>query len=87
MTWICTGWTEGDGALINTIDAPSFASALRLVNAVARVAEALDHHPDIVWTYRRIELRCHTHETGTVTSRDHALAAAIDKELGVLSAG
>lgn len=86
MTQAATSWQEIDGALVTTIDAPSFACARRCVEAIADVAELMDHHPDIVWSYRHLEVRCSTHTTASVTELDHRLVAAIDVALEPLLA-
>jgi 4a-hydroxytetrahydrobiopterin dehydratase len=73
------GW-QGDPLAINrTVELPSFMAAIRVVVAVADVAEELDHHPDIDIRWRRLTFRCATHSAGGVTDRDVALAGRIDE--------
>ncbi|MDQ0895675.1 4a-hydroxytetrahydrobiopterin dehydratase [Agromyces ramosus] len=54
-----------------------FASAVRLVDAVAVVADEADHHPDIRLGWGRVEFELSSHDVGGVTSRDLALARRI----------
>jgi 4a-hydroxytetrahydrobiopterin dehydratase len=72
-------WTERDRALHTEIKTRDFASALALVNAIGRLAEEANHHPDLAfgWGYLRITLT--SHDKGSVTERDRKLAAAIDQ--------
>lgn len=55
-----------------------FAAAMRFVNAVADLAEAANHHPDIDIRWNRVSLRLSTHSRGGLTDLDFALAARID---------
>lgn len=72
------GWTRIGDAIVRTCDFPSFAAAIAFVNAVADLAEAADHHPDIDIRYRRVTLALTTHDAGGLTRRDFALARQID---------
>jgi 4a-hydroxytetrahydrobiopterin dehydratase len=72
-------WTETEGALERTVELPSFRAAIALVNRVADLAEAENHHPDIFVSYRRVTLRWTTHSAGGITDRDRELAARTDE--------
>jgi 4a-hydroxytetrahydrobiopterin dehydratase len=74
-------WIENDGALERTIELPSFREAVALVNRVADLAEAENHHPDILVSYRRVTLRWTTHSAGGITDRDRELARRTDELL------
>ena len=72
-----SGW-EGDAAALRcTVNAPDFPTAIRLVNAVAEVAEAMDHHPDIDIRWRTLTFVVSTHSAGGVTQNDVELAYRI----------
>jgi 4a-hydroxytetrahydrobiopterin dehydratase len=73
------GW-EGDASgITRSVRAPSFVAAIRLVDAVAEVAESLDHHPDIDIRWTTIKFACSTHSKGGVTDLDVTLARRIDE--------
>ena len=72
-------WAVQDGQLVRTVHAPTFADAIAWVNAVADVAEAMDHHPDIDIRYRRLTFRFRTHDLDALTTWDVALAHQIDQ--------
>jgi len=57
---------------------PSFRRALEFVNQVAATAEKLDHHPDIVFSYRTVQLELSTHSDGGLTDRDFTFAGEIN---------
>lgn len=71
-------WTKKGAALERSIEFPSFLEALAFVNAVAALAEARQHHPDIDIRYRRVKLTLTTHDVGALTERDFQLAEEID---------
>lgn len=60
-----------------SFDTGDFDTALQLVNAIAAVAQDMDHHPDLDLAYGRLDVRLISHDVGGVTSRDVALARAI----------
>ena len=52
---------------------------MRFVNTVARLAEAANHHPDIVIMYNKVRLTLTTHDEGGLTEKDFKLARRINK--------
>jgi 4a-hydroxytetrahydrobiopterin dehydratase len=56
-----------------------FATAMRFLNRVARLAEGMNHHPDIDIRYNRIKLTLTTHDEGGLTIKDFKLARRINK--------
>jgi 4a-hydroxytetrahydrobiopterin dehydratase len=73
------GWSGGPEAITRTVELPSFADAIAVVDRVAVVAESMDHHPDIDIRWRTLTFRCSTHSAGGVTGRDVELARRIDE--------
>ena len=68
------GWLEVDNALEREFAFPGFLPAVEFVNRIAALAEAENHHPEIVIRYDRVVLRWWTHTEGGVTDRDRELA-------------
>ncbi len=75
-------WSGDRQALRRTVHAPSFLDGVRLVDAVAQVAEELDHHPDIDIRWRDVTFTLSTHSAGGVTEQDLLLARRIDSLAG-----
>jgi 4a-hydroxytetrahydrobiopterin dehydratase len=71
---------DGDG-LRRTVELPSFRDAVAAINAIADVAEEMDHHPDIDLRWRTLHLSLVSHSAGGVTELDLALARRIDAVL------
>jgi len=76
-------WDEESGALHKQFRFDDFAGALAFVNRVGRVAEQVNHHPDIDIRWNTVTLRLSTHSAGSVvTDRDRDLAGLIDQGEG-----
>jgi len=72
-------WTLANDALTRTILRADFVEALALVLEIGKLAEAVNHHPDIDIRYRTAHLSLSTHSAGhTVTDKDFALAQQIN---------
>jgi len=57
-----------------------FESALAFFNAIGRIAEEQDHHPDLHLTgYRNVRIELATHAIGGLSENDFILAARIDQ--------
>lgn len=75
-------WQERDGALEKSFRFTDFAEAFAFLTRVALHAEKQDHHPEFTSVWNRVDFRLTSHDSGGVTERDRALAAAIDALAG-----
>lgn len=73
------GWSFKDNAIAKTYKHDSFAEAIVFVNAVAHLAELMNHHPDVDIRYSTIHVATTTHDQGGVTEKDVALARSIEE--------
>ena len=71
-------WTYADGALRATFVAPGFPAAIAWVDAIAVIAEEMEHHPDIDIRWRTLHFTLSTHSAGGVTELDTQLATRIE---------
>jgi 4a-hydroxytetrahydrobiopterin dehydratase len=74
-------WRRSQGeAIERELKLADFAAAIAFVNAVAELAEAANHHPDIlVHGWNKVRLTLSTHSEGGLTAADFALAGEIDR--------
>jgi 4a-hydroxytetrahydrobiopterin dehydratase len=73
-----SGWTlEGD-AIRKQFTFADFPAAVAFVSRLAPLAEAADHHPDILINYKRVTLTYATHSEGGLTTKDFEGAAMAD---------
>ena len=77
------GWELVEGkALRRSVKCKDFLDAVGLIQRIAPVAEAEDHHPDLHLTgYRRLTIELSTHAIGGLSENDFILAAKIDQLL------
>lgn len=76
------GWElASDGkAIRKTVKAKDFLSAVELIQRIAPIAEAEDHHPDLHLTnYKKLTIELATHSIGGLSENDFILAAKIDQ--------
>jgi 4a-hydroxytetrahydrobiopterin dehydratase len=73
------GWSGDTSGITRTAALPTFLDAIAVVDRVAAVAEAADHHPDIDIRWRNLTFTCATHSAGGVTAADLDLARRIDE--------
>lgn len=72
------GWQLSGNSLVLEIGTASFASAVGIINAIAIIAEALGHHPDILlYGWNKLRITCSTHDCGGLTMLDVQLAKRI----------
>ena len=78
-----TGWELVEGnAIRKTVTCKDFLDAVSLIQRIAPVAEAEDHHPDLHLTgYRKLTIELSTHAIGGLSENDFILAAKIDQLL------
>ena len=74
-----SGWTLYGDEIRKQYTFKDFTEAIAFVNRLAPVAEAADHHPDILINYKRVTLTYSTHSEGGLTDKDFAGAAAADR--------
>ncbi|MGM0585582.1 MAG: 4a-hydroxytetrahydrobiopterin dehydratase [Pseudomonadota bacterium] len=79
-----SGWElAGDrDAIAKTFKFKDFREAFAWMTATALVAEKMDHHPEWSNVYRTVEVTLTTHDAGGLTSKDVALAEAMDAAAG-----
>lgn len=75
------GWSLSDDATMITrkVKCADFKTAVDLLNRIADVAEAEQHHPDLHITgYRNLQIDLTTHAIGGLSENDFIVAAKID---------
>ena len=75
------GWTEisGRSAIGKKFTFADFNEAWGFMTRVALAADKADHHPEWSNVYNKVEILLTTHDCDGLSTRDVALAEAIDK--------
>jgi len=72
-------WSRDGDAIVRDLKFDDFAAAMAFANAVAELAEAANHHPDIlVHGWNNVRLTLSTHSSGGLTQNDLDLSRGID---------
>jgi len=74
------GWRREGQEIQRELSFPDFAAALDFLVRVGALAEAADHHPDmLLHGWNKVRLTLSTHSEGGITAADFELAAEIDR--------
>jgi 4a-hydroxytetrahydrobiopterin dehydratase len=76
------GWTlsgaDADVAIEKTYRFANYYETISFVNALAFIANAQDHHPDLSVHYDRCVVRFNTHDVKGLSETDFECAAQVD---------
>ena len=72
-------WTLDGDAIKREWVFRDFSEAMDFINMIAVIAEANNHHPEIVNVYNQVSLRFKTHDMNGITEKDINIAREIDK--------
>ncbi len=75
-------WRHRDGCIQRTYRTSGWKATMMVVGAIAHLAEAAWHHPDLAVSYPSVTVRLMTHSAGGVTDKDFELARKIDEVVG-----
>ncbi len=83
------GWELVAGTAIRkTVTCKDFLAAVALIQRLAPIAEAEDHHPDLHLTgYRTLTIELSTHAIHGLSENDFILAAKFDAALAAPASG
>lgn len=72
------GWRLMDGALEKTYTFKNYHETIGFVNALAFIANAEDHHPDLAVSYSKCTVRFNTHDVNGISVSDFFCASKVD---------
>jgi 4a-hydroxytetrahydrobiopterin dehydratase len=73
------GWSRQGDEIRKQFGFEDFLGSIAFVNAVADLAQAANHHPDITINYNKVTLVLSTHDANGLSSLDISLASQADK--------
>ena len=73
-------WSDVSGrdAITRKFEFKDFNAAFGFMTRVAMLAEKMDHHPEWLNVYNRVEVTLSTHDAGGLTDNDIAMAKAME---------
>ena len=72
------GWRLIDGSLEKTFGFKHYYETIAFVNAVAFIAHAEDHHPDLTLSFSKCTVRFNTHDVQGISVSDFFCASKVD---------
>ncbi len=72
------GWRLIDGALEKSFRFKDFHHSIGFVNAVAFIANAENHHPDLAVSFNQCTVRFNTHDVNGISATDFLCASKVD---------
>jgi 4a-hydroxytetrahydrobiopterin dehydratase len=75
-----SAWRREGDEIVRDLKLDDFAAAIALVNRIAEIAEAHNHHPDIlIHGWNKVKLSLTNHSAGGLTAVDFELAQRFDE--------
>jgi 4a-hydroxytetrahydrobiopterin dehydratase len=71
-------WAVEDSHLVRYVRTTDYPSGVRLLQAQVALAESLDHHPVVTFSYRRLRFELWTHDLDGLTQLDLDYAEGLD---------
>ncbi|HMN71637.1 MAG TPA: 4a-hydroxytetrahydrobiopterin dehydratase [Rhodoblastus sp.] len=75
-------WRHESGAICRVYRTKDWRATLLAAGAVAHLAEAAWHHPELTLNYASMEVRLNTHSAKGITDKDFELARKIEAIVG-----
>ena len=73
------GWERDGDILVKSFKFDSYLAGIAFASTVGVIAEGMNHHPDLIIGWRRVDVSFTTHDAGNkLSANDFAAAAAID---------
>ena len=73
------GWEEIGGKLCKDFEFNNFIESFSFITKIALESEKMDHHPDILISYNKVNIKLMTHDTNQISEKDIDLAKKIDE--------
>ena len=72
-------WVLSDNKIVREMVAANFPAVIGIINAIAILAEKMDHHPDLlIYGWNKLRITLSTHDKQGLTEFDFKLARQID---------
>ena len=72
-------WSQRAQTICRTFKFEGFSNSIAFVNRITRLAQNLNHYPDIDIRFDQVTLALTTHEAGGITEKDFSIARQCDE--------
>jgi len=74
---VLPGWALLSGEIVREFRFANYYESIAFVNALAFIAHAQDHHPELAVHFNRVQVRFSTHDVGGISLNDMICAAKV----------
>ena len=71
------GWALVSGEIVREFRFANYYQSIAFVNALAFIAHAQDHHPELAVHYNKVQVRFSTHDVAGISLNDMICAAKV----------
>lgn len=72
-------WKVAGGGINLNVQTKDFAEAVWVISEIAKIAEELNHHPDLAITnYNNLSIKLMSHDQNAITTKDLRMVEKID---------
>jgi len=72
-------WEEIEGKLCKDFKFNDFIESFSFITKIALESEKMNHHPDILISYNKVNIKLITHDINQISDKDIVLAKKIDE--------
>ena len=72
------GWVYVNKTLSKDLKFPTYIDSIKFINKIAKKAEQLNHHPDMLVGWCKIKISLTSHDLGGVTQKCLDIATFVD---------
>lgn len=74
-------WKYDGKLLTNEFSFKNYIDGVKVVSDIAEIAEKLNHHPDLLLTYKKLLVKISTHDVAGISELDFEFILEIEKNL------
>ena len=73
-------WEREGDEIVRVYEFDQYLAGVNFAQMIGEIAEAQNHHPELIIRYKEVEIRLTTHEAGGITKADLEMAELIETE-------
>jgi 4a-hydroxytetrahydrobiopterin dehydratase len=77
----CATWSYIFPSIEKKFSTAHFDESTQMANEIAKIANQLNHHPELILRHNALIIKTHTHDASGITDKDFELAEHIDQLL------
>ncbi|MGI9130835.1 MAG: 4a-hydroxytetrahydrobiopterin dehydratase [Candidatus Methylopumilus sp.] len=77
----CPNWSYIFPSIEKKFSTSDFDASIKIANEIAKIANQLNHHPEVTFSFNALTIKTHTHDASGITDKDFELAEKIDQLL------